>query len=167
MNSLPAPWSHKADSLRKSEGMWRLTPSLLPHLLSFHPPAVWFKGALVVIAFKSSLGSRPGIFQLWSAKPITHLLREGRQSCVDEFLCVKLNLCHLELLHRSCSEVMPFVLWIISTSIQNKQCNLCRDLRLKTQLVGDVVFQCKMRQTTRGMVTVTLISHVHYSLIEH
>lgn len=61
----PSAPAHKADAI----------PSRLL-ILSACPPGVCRGAAAVVIAFRTSLGSGPRIFQLWSLKPITHLLRE-------------------------------------------------------------------------------------------
>lgn len=61
----PSAPAHKADAI----------PSRLL-ILSVYPPGVCCGAAAVVIAFRTSLGSGPRIFQLWSLKPITHLLRE-------------------------------------------------------------------------------------------
>lgn len=76
------------------------TPHPLAHPVCVCPPAVWCAGIVVVIAFKTGLGSGPRIFQLGSVKPITYLLREETQSCVDESLSVRANLCHLLWHHR-------------------------------------------------------------------
>lgn len=62
----PSAPAHKADAL---------PPRRL--ILSVNPSGVCCGAAAVVIAFRTSLGSGPRIFQLWSLKPITHLLREG------------------------------------------------------------------------------------------
>lgn len=88
---------------------WRLLLSPPPpaHPLSVRTPAQWCEGIVVVIAFKTGLGSRPRIFQLWSVKPITYLLREDTQSCVDESPSVRANLWHL-LWHHHIPSVLKY-----------------------------------------------------------
>lgn len=101
MNNLPPQSQRVAGNVWQR---WRV-PLALPS--SVHPPSVWCEGIVVVIAFKTGLGSGPRIFQLWSVKPITYLLREDTQSCVNESLSVWANLCHL-LRHHHVPSVLKY-----------------------------------------------------------
>lgn len=70
INSLRSSQSHKAEPPHPHP----------PLLCTVYPPSVWRKGIVVIIAFRTRLGSGPRIFQLWSLKPITYLLHEDTQS---------------------------------------------------------------------------------------
>lgn len=90
-------------------------------ILSVRTPAQWCEGIVNVIAFKTGLGSSPRIFRLWSVKPITYLLREDTQSCVDESLIARANLCHL-LWHHHILSVLKYsvrLLFCSSLTLQN------------------------------------------------
>lgn len=94
-------------------------PLLLPSLLCLLLLSVcllcgaW--GIVVVIAFKTGSGSGARIFQLWSVKPITYLLREDTRCCVRVRVCrcvcksqnVRANLWHL-LWHPQIPSVLKF-----------------------------------------------------------
>lgn len=97
---------------------WRLSPpSADPLSLTVRPDSAWCNGIVVLIAFKTGLGFGPGIFQLWSVKPITYLLREETLSWADrswvwEPICA---ICFGILVSCLYWNMVSFVLWIINT----------------------------------------------------
>lgn len=181
MNSLTSPQSFKADSRRESQEMCDSDEGFYHHspLLIFPvcPPAVWREGIVVIIAFKTSLGSGPRIFQLWSVKPITYLLREDTQSYVDESLCVRANLCHLLWQHHipSVLKYSVSLLFCGSLALQYRIDNAMNSevFGCQNQLVAAMVLLGRIRQTAktsgveicvRGRI-LSCVGSIHFDLV--
>ncbi len=153
-----SPQSHEADSRRQSQGMCDSDEGFYrhsspAHLFSVCPPAMRCEDIVVIIAFKTGLGSGPRIFQLWSVKPITYLLREDTQSYVDESLSVRANLCHL-LWHHHFPSVLKYsvsLLFCGSLALQYRVDNAINSevFDCQNQLVVAMVSLGRIRETTK------------------